>query len=301
MKKLLAIVFLSVLSGRLCSQTVTSIIGTVGHEGSYERLSLRNTPVFDAAEIKARNIRSCIIIQPWNWKNEPDTLFIFEFDGTGNVKREIRFRSWDRSKKDTSDWPISELRYYDRVDTTVEKQNGKTIITKYYVWAFDPLSEVVDTSYIKTITYDEKSRLIEYEMHGTQDYFKITFCGTGITHHKKYGYDKKNRIVYYRDLHWREYTTFEHKKNRCLIYIYDTTTNKLIRRPIIRFKINAEAITENDGLFTIKLTRLEKGSKLFSQISDKQNGDFVPMNYFFIYDYFDQPGPNSKNPIVTKR
>ena len=277
-------------------------MGTVGHEASYEKLSLRNTPIFDAAEIKARNIRSCTIIQPWNWKNDPDTLFIFDFDTNGNINKEIHFRSWDRSKKDTSYWPISELHYYDRVDSAVEIQDQKTIITKYYVWAFDPSTEAADTSYIKTITHDDKNRLIEFEMHGTEDYFKITFCGTGITHHKKYRYDEKNMIVYYRNLHWREYSTFEHKRNRCLIYIYDTTTNELTRKHIIRFKINDNAIIENDGLFTMQLTRLDKASKLFSQISNKQNGKGMPLfKYLFIYDFFDQPRSDSKNPIVTKR
>jgi len=128
MKKLFIMVFLTVPAKHLFSQTVTHIMGTVGHEGSYEKLSLRNTTVFDAAEIKARNIRSCTIIQPWSWKKVPDTLFIFDFDATGNINREIRFRSWDKTEKDTSYWPESELRFYDRVDTTVERngcQRGK--------------------------------------------------------------------------------------------------------------------------------------------------------------------------------
>ena len=300
MKKLFVIVFLIVIANHLCSQAVTYIMGTVGLEYSYQKLSLRNTPVFDAQEIKAKNIRSCTIIQPWNWKNDPDTLFIFEFDATGNINREIRFRSWDRSKKDTIYWPESELRYYDRVDTTVERQNGKTIITKYYVWAFNYETEEIDTSYIKRITYDEKNRMIAFKMDGTRDYLELTHCGTGITHDKKYQYDKKDRIIGYRDLHWREYSIFEHKKNRCIIRIYDTTTNKLVRKSTIHFKINDEAIVENDGSFTIKLTRLNKGSNLFRHISDEQNGDFTPSEYIFIYDYFDRPGM-IKNPAITKR
>jgi len=300
MKKLFVIVFLFILSGHTYSQTVTTVMGTVGHEFTYEKLSLRNTPIFDAKEIKARNIRSCTIIQPWNWKNDPDTLYVFDFDETGNIKREIHSRYWDRSIKDTTYYPVSELEYYTRIDSTVEKQNGQTIITKYYVWAFNYESEEIDTSYIKTLIYDDRHRLTEFEMHGTEDYFKITFCGTGITFHRKYQYDDKNRIIYYEDIHGHQRAFFEHRRNQCRIRVYDTKTNELLRKPIIRFKINDEAIIENDGSFTVKLTRLNKGSNLFSNISDKQNGDFTPSEYFFIYDYFESPGA-IKNPAITKR
>ena len=300
MKKLLPIIFLFILPHGFYGQTARSVIGTVGNENSYEKLSLRNTELFDAKEIKAKNIRYCTIIQPWNWKNNPDTLRIFEFDTAGNIEREIQFRSWDITTKDTLDFPISELRYYARVDSTVEKRDGQTIITKYYVWAFNQFSEITDTSYIKKFVFDNKNRLVEFVMNGTRDYLEYTHCGTGITHHKKYRYDEKNRIVYVRDLHWREYSTIEHKKNHCLIRVYDTTINKLTRKAIIRFKINDDSITENDGLFTVKLTRLNKGSNLFSRISDKQNGDFTPSEYIFIYDYFESREA-IKNPAITKR
>lgn len=303
MKNLFIIVFLIILSATLCGQDAAMIVNH-SLEYTYQKASLRNTPLFNAEEIKANRIRSCMIIHPWTYWDKYqkiiDTLYIFDFDETGNIKREIRFRSWDKAVKDTLYPPISERIYYARIDTTVEKQNGQTIVTKYYVWAFNYETEIEDTSYIKTLIYDDKNRLIEFEMHGTEDFFKISFCGTGITFHRKYQYDDKNRIIYYEDLHGHHRAFFEHRKNQCRIRVYDTKTNELVGKPVIHFKITNEAIIENDGHFTVKFTRLYKDSNLFSHFFDKQNGSDRSDEYFFIYDYFERPGSDSKNPILTK-
>ena len=305
MKKLVTTVFLTILLQQVFGQDAATIVNH-SLEYTYQKASLRNTPLFNAAEIKAHKIRTCTIIHPWtHWdKNRKviDTLYIFDFDEDGNLKREIRFRSWDKAVKDTLYSPISERIYYARVDTTVEKQNSQIIVTKYYVWAFNYETGVEDTSYIKTLIYDDKYRLIEFEMHGTEDFFKISFCGTGITFHQKYQYDNKNRIIYYEDLLGHHQAFFKYRKNQCRIRKYDTKTNELVGKPVIHFKITDQAIIENDGQFTVKFTRLYKGSKLFSHFTDKQNGsEMVPDEYIFIYDYYHRPGSDSKNPIVTKR
>ena len=294
-----------IVSYRLSSQTAASIVN-YSSDYMYQKLSLRNTPLFDPQEIKARNIRGCTIIHPWIYWDKnmkiTDTLFIYDFDSTGNITREISFRTWARGERDTTYWPISELGYFSRIDSTVHEQNDQTTLTKYFIWAFDPESNEVDTGYVQKYVYDNKRRVIEFKMNGTVDYHKIYFCGTGITHHKKYRYDEKDRIIFYEFLDGREYASFEHLKNRCRIRVYDKTGIRPTRKYFIRFKVDDEAIIENDGQFTVKLTRLDKGSKLFTHFSDKQNGKGMPVReYLFIYDYFDQPGPDSKNPIVTKR
>src|SRR5215510_4536945 len=97
MKRLFVIVFLFIMSHSLCSQTVEQVVG-MGSDYMYRDLSLRNTPLFNAQEIKARNIRSCTIVHPWFYwdKNKEviDTLYVYDFDETGNIKREISFRTW---------------------------------------------------------------------------------------------------------------------------------------------------------------------------------------------------------------
>ena len=303
MRKLLITVFLFFLGYRFCGQTAASIVNN-SNDYMYQKASLRNTPLFDPQEIKARGIRSCTIIHPWIYWDKnvkiTDTIFIYDFDLTGNIKRQISFRT--REEKDTTYWPISELQYYSRIDSTVVKQDDQATVTKFFIWAFDFESTEVDTGYIQKYVYDNKNRLIAFKMNGTVDYHKINFCGTGITHHKKYGYDEKDRIVFYQDLEGREYAYFKYLKNRCALRVYDNTTNKLTRKYSIRIEVNDEAIIEDDRQYTIKLTRLEKGSNLFSHFSDKQNGKGTVVDeYLFIYDYIDQHCLDSKNPIVTKR
>ena len=305
MRKLLIIGFLFILSDRVCSQTAAYVVNS-SSEHMYQELSLRNTPLFDPQEIKARNIRSCTIIHPWIFGDKNmkriDTLFIYDFDSTGKIKKEIRFRTWTSRERDTTYWPISELGYFSRIDSTVYEQNDQTTLTKYFIWAFDPESNEVDTGYVQKYVYDKKNRVIEFKMNGTVDYHKIYFCGTGITQHKKYQYDEKGRIVFYQYLDGHEYAFFKHLKNRCLLRVYDKTSNKPTRKYFIRLKVNDEAIMEDDGQFTIKLTRLAKGSNLFTHFTEKQNGKGMTVSeYLFIYHYFDRPGPDSKNPIVTKR
>ena len=302
MKKLFVIVFLVIMSYSLCSQTVAWVAGGIGGgEYVYDEVSLRNTPLFNANEIKTKNIRGCTIIRSPGWNNTPDTLYIFDFDESGNIKREIRFRSWMTDNKDTIYWPVSELKHFSRIDSTKENKNGQTIITKYYVWAFNDETQEIDTSYIKKFIYDDRNMLMEFKMNGTRDFLEYARCGTGITYHQKYRYDEKKRIIYYHDLYSRDYLVIEHQKNRCLFRTYDSTTNKLVRKDVMHLKINDKALTENDGLFTIKLTRLNKGSRLFSQISNKQNGKrMTPDEYLLIYDYFDRP-QSPTDPIVKAK
>src|SRR5258705_3305459 len=178
MKKLLLIILIIIGNIQLNSQTVQDILGINTYY--YHLISIRNTLLFNAEEIKARGIRSCMIIEPM-YKTRTDTLYIFNFDRTGSIEREIRFMNGYMSSRDTINGPRSEERYYSRIDSTISMMQGQKIVTKYYVWAFNPWIPEEDTSYIKRIVYDDKDRMVEFKMNGTEDYFKYTFCGTGIT------------------------------------------------------------------------------------------------------------------------
>lgn len=308
MKKLF-LIFLLMSSGvvKLHSQTVSSIVGYSNSEYNYQELSIRNTELFDTKEIKTKRIKSCTIIHPWYyWDkkiNVTDTLFIFDFDSTGNIARKIRFNSWPRDYRDTTIGSLSEKDFYSLIESTELKQNNLTLVTKYYIWPFNYESQEVDTGYIKEITYDERRRMINFKMNGTSDYFNYTFCGTGITHDKKYRYDNKDRIIFYQDAYSREYATFQYNKHRRIIQVYDSLTNELKRKSVVHIDINSKTITERDASFTVTLTRLSNGSNLFSQISHKQNGKgFTPHNYLLIYEYFDNPfNPTKERLLVTKK
>jgi hypothetical protein len=106
MKKSL-VIFLALITGTqgLRSQRVSSVTGSF-FDHFYGVISLRNTSLFDAAEIKTRAIKRCYIIHPRvNWKKETyrtDTLFIYDFDPAGNILRQVRFTGWEPSQTDTT-------------------------------------------------------------------------------------------------------------------------------------------------------------------------------------------------------
>jgi hypothetical protein len=296
MKKLLLIVLLNAGNIRLNSQTVEDILGRNTYY--YHLISIRNTPLFNAEEIKARGIRSCMIIEPM-YKNRTDTLFIFNFDRTGNIEREIRFMNGYLSRRDTINGPRSEKRYYNRIDSTVSMMQGQKIVTKYYVWAFNPEIPEEDTSYIKRIVYDDKDRMVEFKMDGTQDYLHLTHCGTGITFDNKYRYNEKNDLVCYKDAYSREYATFSYHLRSRVVRVYDTLTNRLKRKFTVRITNTDKEIIEKDDLIT-SLTRVDKGSKLFSFFSTRQDcKDCVASGYLLLYEYPDSPSPK-ENLLVSK-
>jgi hypothetical protein len=278
----------------LYCQNVSSVLGYSGIDYNYNKITIRNIPLFNAGEIKERGIKKCYIIHPWfSWTNntpQTDTISIFNFYADGNIQREIRYRSWDKSMQDTIE-PGSYEKRFKKIDSTVSVQNSQTEITKYYIWAFNWESDVEDTGYIKKEIYDNKNRLIEYKHNGTPDYHQINFCGTGITLHDKYRYDENNNIIYYQDLYFREYASFKYRQNSRVVRVYDSLTKKQLRKYTVHIKVNDETILEKEGFITT-LKRFDKNSKLFSLISNRQSGrGFSSKDYIFVYEYFDRQEP----------
>lgn len=296
MKKLLLIVLMITGNIRLSSQTVDNILGVNNYY--YHLISIRKTPLFNAEEIKTRGIRSCMIIEPM-YGNRTDTLFIFNFDRAGNIEKEIRFMNGYMSRRDTINGTWSEKRNYSRIDSTVSMMEGQKIVTKYYVWAFNPEIPEEDTGYIKRIVYDDKDRMVEFKMNGTKDYFKYIFCGTGITFDNKYRYNEKGDLIYYKDAYSRKYVTYKYHPYSRVVRIYDTATNKLITKFTVNIKENDKEIIEKDDFITT-LTRVDKGSKLFSFFSTRQDcKDCGVSDYLLLYEYFDNV-PSKEKLLVTK-
>jgi hypothetical protein len=294
MKKLTFIVFLlSTGTVHLSGQNISSILGYSGIDYNYNKITIRNTPLFNKEEIKNRGIKACCIIhRALNWKSETiqtDTLAIFNFNPDGNIEREIRFGTWYINNRDTIDAGHSYSRNFaKKIDSTVSVLNGQTIVTTYYIWAFNWENTIEDTGYIKKEIYDNKHRLTEFKHNGTTDYHTIYFCGTGITFHDKYKYDNKNNIIFYQDVYSRQWATFGYHKNSRVVRVYDSQTKKLKIKYRVHVDINDETIIEKEESITT-ISRLSKNSKLFNFISVRPGSNsYGSDEYIILYEYFDK-------------
>jgi hypothetical protein len=291
MKKLLFIVLCGLsASTQLNGQTVSSVLGGISFDPHYRVITIQNTKLFDAPELKARGIKRCYIIHPLrdseNKVYRTDSLYTFDFDSTGHIERTVRLLPWGASNYDTTYGNPSERRYYTRIDTVVSRRDDLMTVTKYYIWPFDPETEVADTGKICKIVYDLKGRMLELKMDGTKDYHTINFCGNGTTFHDKYRYDKKGNISYYQDARWIKYATFSHRPHRRVVRVYDSLSHKLQTKYTVMVDHNSNAIVEKTDETTI-LTRMSKNSRLFSRFTQKRRWA-RPDEYFLIYEYFDK-------------
>ncbi|NOT50743.1 MAG: hypothetical protein HOP10_05660 [Chitinophagaceae bacterium] len=297
MKKLFFIFLLLIIANsNINSQEVSDVLAINNH--LYDRLSIRQTPLFNKEEIKTRSISSCMIVEN-RYDSRVDTLYIFNFDKDGNIEREVKFYNGYMAHRDTIYGRRSEKSYFNRIDSTVELSENKRVVTKYYVWAFNWPTEEQDTGHIKKITYDEKGRMISYKMNGTEDFHKINFCGTGITFNNEYRYDEKDRLIYFRDMYWRKYVTYEHHQNHFTVRLYDSLTNKMETKFNVFVNRNKDRIIEKDDFLTT-LTRLSSGSNLFSRITRVQRKtNYNQSHYSLVYEYYDKP-PSDQKPLITK-
>ncbi len=276
------------------SQDISDITGNVTGNYLYWKASIVNSPLFDQKEITDRKISRCFILRKTTgWDNEIkiDSHHIYKFDKNGKIDHWVIFYPFGR------DTISNYENNFKKVDSSVQFTRNIKEVTKYYSWAFNPQTEMVDTGFIGREVFDADNRLIEYQHFGTTDYHTFFFCGTGITIHEKFGYDKMGRMNYYENIHAREAAKISYFGN--WRHVKQVRYREGWDSKGVNYKIyvreDRNEIVEKDDFHSLKMFRLHPGSQLFKKIT--LDNDLT--EYLFVYEYIDTPQQGKNLQLYT--
>jgi hypothetical protein len=144
-----------------------------------------------------------------------------------------------------------------------------------------------DTSFILKKVYTKRGQLIEDKLTATDFYLKTTGCGTGDFHHRKYRYDKSNRLIYYHDYKYWYYLRVHYTDFGKKVETYDFKTDKLLdTENILIYKVHDKL---NNTWTTTETNRSKQVSKSYVEnllkIETTVTIDFFPTINYIEYDY----------------